>query len=177
MRKIKFRAWDIKDNKMICDVERAYDTLNWYNSKANLDCFGEALEKKIDYEDHNSRNAYIPMQLVETENNDIEFYEGDIVKENNSNKCAIIQYDKHNNGFFPFSLCSDGGWECANFIDPKYATIVGNIFDNTENSKQIICDNCKQIYFIPNNTEFYSMNDLLNSSFNCFACNNEILFK
>lgn len=110
MRKIAFRAWDEKEQKM----------WNENNILVGGGVFlygGNTLDPEIySYTRHDD---FIPLQYTGLlDKNDKEIYEGDIVRTNGVN--VEIVFEK--NGWYPTQIWLNG----------QYNEIIGNIYENSE---------------------------------------------
>ncbi len=126
MREIKFRVWSTKNNKAIMIP------LTFFNA-------GDLIQEK----------DWIVMQYTGLkDNDDVEIYEGDIVRGRYENEVEIIVfgnigYDGKWNGLTGFTLKSweskhwethesDGFYELEYHFEPEELEVVGNIYENPE---------------------------------------------
>ena len=121
--RIKFRAWDKEENKMIYDVEKTYDYMcNGFG--ANESNFGDVLNS----------NNYIVMQYAEINDcNGRKIYDGDIIEVFYNKNRVYKQIIKLECGMFIATF--DGRNGCSLYsiytrVNPPRFKIIGNIYEN-----------------------------------------------
>jgi uncharacterized phage protein (TIGR01671 family) len=121
-RVIKFRAWDVKDKKMI----HSEDGLTWYlNTKGTL-FFGDTLTRQGGPSVSNYACECELMQFTGLQDkNGVDIYEGDILKDNHLNRIGKVFYhDSYCQFKFNFGI--------SNSVINSYVEVVGNIHENSE---------------------------------------------
>lgn len=124
MRKIKFRAWIVDEEKYYHNVQNTYDYIDWFNTgdePAPFVCFGHML---------NDKNIIIEQYTGIPDKNKKEICEGDIVKMDGL--YYLIKWDDEG-GKWCMSLERD--WMDYLFLTKKKAPfmeIIGNIHENGE---------------------------------------------
>ena len=119
-REIKFRAWDIQQNRM----------LEWNELKNEVAILTEALENRYPY--------FKPiMQFTGLEDkNGMEIYEGDIIREQRKrfkDRYFVVEWlDRIGSYSFQPVDKEAKSWPCFNFGSAKNLEIVGNIYRNKE---------------------------------------------
>jgi uncharacterized phage protein (TIGR01671 family) len=116
MREIKFRAWDIENNKMIKSYAHVSKAGQFYTTWTSNDRDRE----------------YIPMQSTGLQDkNGVEIYEGDIVKYNLSFPVGEIVFNRDR--FTPiYDRSSYDEWELDFWRISDKCEVIGNVYETPE---------------------------------------------
>lgn len=140
-REIKFRIWDKKSKKMR-NVESIGFGMIGISTKGYpvVNALGKSCIVNEDILIHRENGEYELMQYIEIKDkNDVEVYEGDIIKFDYYGKeeiSSVIEYSMGVYGFFIDGVSSeaDDYWTIADLIANvgKDFEVVGNIYENKE---------------------------------------------
>lgn len=129
MREIKFRAWDVENNKMIQSYAHVSKYGQFYTTWTSTD----------------SEREYIPMQYtgLKDKNGGKEIFEGDVVRIEDyyeNVRIGIIAFDSGTyklqnlgqNFYYQFGSDGEYDWESIENVDEDNIEILGNIYENPE---------------------------------------------
>lgn len=138
MREIKFRAWNIEEERMIQNIQQEYDG-------EEEDCFAQFIEQTAAYGREAEKGKYHVMQYTGLKDeNGVEIYEGDIIQwsDYEGERKAEVKYGIGEFGVYRYAgfyLEGDGRilepYEITNMIRDKYYysyKVVGNIFEGVK---------------------------------------------
>jgi uncharacterized phage protein (TIGR01671 family) len=114
MKEIKFRAWDIKNKKMIKSYAHVSKAGQFYTAWTSND----------------SDREYIPMQSTGLKDkNGVDIYEGDIVRIS-ENHIEVVKWVDESN--WMADKCPVNGWVNHESIYKFKPEVIGNIYENPE---------------------------------------------
>jgi uncharacterized phage protein (TIGR01671 family) len=134
MREIKFRAWDLYNNRMV-ENPYIFEKATKHNNNGNdLNPSFIFYEDWRDIDDGISRPCHIMQYTGLKDLKDIEIYEGDIIKSNSKTNFKVVFGDGSNkydyiNGWILIGIQSSIQWLLS--AEGKYE-IIGNIYQNPE---------------------------------------------
>ena len=127
MREIKFRAWNIKEERMIQNIQQEYDG-------GEEDCFAQFIEQEASHGRSGEKGKYHVMQYTGLKDkNGVEIYEGDIVRSGFST--AVVEWDDDiDQDFYWGNACGfrfNFDPETGGKISQGYE-VIGNIFEGVD---------------------------------------------
>lgn len=136
MREIKFRAWNIKEERMIQNIQQEYDG-------REEDCFAQFIEQTGRHGREGEKGKYHVMQYTGLKDkNGVEIYEGDKIIFDNSDiggerYKGIVEWntDPTLDGlcfglFIPPDIHGFSGWLSTDFLGDL--EVVGNIYEGVD---------------------------------------------
>jgi len=121
MREIKFRAWNIKEERMIQNIQQEYDG-------AEEDCFAQFIEQDARHGRSGEKGKYHVMQYTGLKDkNGVEIYEGDIVE-------FCISEDGPETATVTFANAVFwAGYPLYEVVNERFfCKVIGNIFEGFE---------------------------------------------